>query len=106
MNFESKLMDNRKIKLALTVGILNQTGQGNTLQLVRRLMNKFRAEVGDFLGLRQLEDQVLNRSHTLQSFALDFEHYTLNLDIVNNRTDNTESINRLEFSIPTSMIAA
>jgi hypothetical protein len=106
LNFESKPMDNRKIKLALTVGILNQTGQGNTLQLVRRLMNKFRTEVGEFLGLRQLEDQVLNRSHTLQSFALDFEHYTLNLDIVNNRTDNTESINRLEFSTPTSMIAA
>ncbi|MCR9052109.1 MAG: hypothetical protein ACE362_11740 [Phaeodactylibacter xiamenensis] len=100
-------MSNRKMKLALTVGLLNRkTGEGNTLQLVKRLMNKFRSDVGGFLGMRQLEEQILNRSHTLQSFALDFEHYTLNLDIVNNRTDNTESINRLEFSAPASMIAA
>jgi len=79
-------MSNRKMKLALTVGLLNRkTGEGNTLQLVKRLMNKFRSDVGGFLGMRQLEEQILNRSHTLQSFALDFEHYTLNLDIVNNR---------------------
>ena len=100
-------MNNRKLKLALTVGLLNRkSGEGNTLQLVKRLMKRFQSDAGSFLGLRQLEHQVLNRSHTLQSFALDFEHYTLNLDIVNNRTDDTESINRLEFSAPTSVIAA
>ena len=107
LKLDMKAMSNRKIKLALTVGLLNRkSDQGNTLQLVKRLMGKFRSDAGHFLGLRELEHQLLSRTHTLKSYALDFEHYTLNLDIVNNPSDNTESINKLEFETSTSASAA
>ncbi|MEQ8702336.1 MAG: hypothetical protein RIC19_00390 [Phaeodactylibacter sp.] len=100
-------MNNRKLKLALTVGLLNRKpGQGNILQLVKRLMGKFRTDVGGFLGLRQLEHQVISNSYTLDAYALDFEYYTLNLDIVSNTSDNTESINKLEFEALTAASAA
>ena len=100
-------MNNRKLQLALTVGLLNRKpGQDNILQLVKRLMARFSADVGQYLGLRQLEDQIIGGAHTLKSYALDFEHYTLSLDIVSNAGDNTDSINRLEFEAVTTASAA
>lgn len=100
-------MNDRKIKLALTVGLLNrEPGQENILQLVKRLLVKFRTETGSYLGLRQLGHQIISGQHTLKSYALDFDCYTLNLDIVSNASDNTESINRLEFESLVTAYAA
>ena len=100
-------MSNRKLKLALTVGLLNRKPEhGNILSLVKCLMGKFSSDAGSFMGLRQIEQQNISNTHTLNAYALDFEFYTLSLDIIKNLTNNTESINRLEFEAQRQLFAA
>lgn len=94
-------MKSRKLKLALTVELLNRaSAETNLLQTAKQLMSAFRQEVGQFLGLQQTEDQSLNAFHRLNAYTIQFEHYTLDLEIVQNLTDNSQSIQRLHLQQP------
>jgi hypothetical protein len=55
-------MNIRKIKLALSVGLMNSE-PGNTLQVIKEQMHTFKGEVGNFLGLREVNNNLLNRNH-------------------------------------------
>lgn len=88
-------MNIRKIKLALTVGLMN-TPSGNALPLIKELMQGFRSEVGSFLGLQEVDRSALNQSHEKQRYALRFERCTIDLDLITNATTNTQVIRRFD----------
>ncbi len=76
-------MNIRKIKLALTIGLMNLEAE-NLLQGVRDLMQDFTGEVGAFLGLDLINNSRLNNSHVFQQYALKYENATLKVDVVAN----------------------
>jgi hypothetical protein len=90
-------MNIRKIKLALSVGLMNQEA-GNAVNKIERMMDNFREDVGDFVGRRELRKSNLNRSHVQQTYALQFERCTLNVDLVSNLATNTQVVNTFSFS--------
>ncbi|NBC06635.1 MAG: hypothetical protein GVY26_05525 [Bacteroidetes bacterium] len=71
----------KKIQLALTVGLMNQ-GDTNLLQAAKQLMSSFKDEAGSFMRLHKIEESNLGRKMRLKRYALEFERYTLDLDLV------------------------
>ena len=84
-------MNNRKIKLALTVGLMN-TDSPNLLQTITEQMTVFKNEVGSFLGLKELKNNRLNRGHVKHTYALRFENCTLSVDLVSNTFTKTQTV--------------
>ncbi len=76
-------MNIRKIKLALTVGLLNSDQPNNAIGLAQELMSGFQ-EVGNFLGLARVQDDQLNAANVQETYAIQYENCTLNLDLVRN----------------------
>lgn len=88
-------MNIRKIKLALTVGLMN-TPSGNALQQIRELMTGFSHEVGQFLGLQQVDHAHINHNHEQYRYALRFERLTVDLDLISNPSTKTQVIQRFD----------
>ena len=88
---EHILMNSRKIKLALTVGLINKE-TGNALQILRDMMQAFGDEVGAFLGLKETGTLNLSASHIQHSYAMTFERCTLNVDLVSNAKAQTQVV--------------
>ena len=74
-------MNIKKIKLALTVGLIN-SGTGSTLGKVRELMHSLEEDVGAMLSSQELKKAVLGPNMVQHSYALQFERCTLNVDVV------------------------
>ncbi|NRB62184.1 MAG: hypothetical protein HRU40_03990 [Saprospiraceae bacterium] len=88
-------MNIRKIKLALTVGLMN-TPSGNALHQIKDLMTSFSQEVGQFLTLQQVNYAQLNHNHEQYRYALRFERLTVDLDLISNPNTKTQVIQRFE----------
>lgn len=81
-------MNNREIKLALTVGLMNKNSGNNTLGFMKEVMMGFQ-EVGSFIGLRKVRKAKVNPNHVKQTYAMQFENCILNVDLISNqRTKN------------------
>jgi len=85
-------MDARKIKLALTVGLMNGEEEKNDLHLIRNLMIGLREDVGNFLGLSKVENSALDGSHVKETYAMQYEKCTLDVDFISNRQTNKQYI--------------
>jgi hypothetical protein len=77
------IMNSRKIKLALTVGLMNAGSSGNPLQFAKEILSGIQ-EVGSFLGLAVKNKSRLNAFHERQTYALQYENCTVDLDLVSN----------------------
>lgn len=84
-------MNTRKIKLALTVGLLNNSNQNNVLNNIRELMSTFK-EVGAFIGAKLIGKDVLNPAIIRQSYAINFEHCVVDLELVANPHTNSQYV--------------
>lgn len=84
-------MNNRKIKLALTVGLVNADNDSNPLNFIKELMLTFK-EVGAYIGSRILNNTMLNPSHVKQTYSIQFENCTLNVDLVSNPLTQSEYV--------------
>ncbi len=89
-------MNLKKIKLALTIDLLNQKNNHNILGIIREVMNTLRAEVGSFLS------QTLTTTRPLgdlvkQTYSLQYENGTLDLDVVVNQTTLNQYIYSFDF---------
>jgi hypothetical protein len=82
----------KKVNLALTVGLLNSNGQQNALQAVKELMSGFKDEVGAFLGLSRINNARLNQNHVKETYAIQFENCTLDVDLVFNPFTQTQVV--------------
>ena len=76
-------MNNRKIKLALTVGLVNTDVQANVISFIKDLMLGFK-EVGAFISSKILGNSRLNPSHVKETYLIQFENCTLNVELVSN----------------------
>jgi hypothetical protein len=88
-------MNTRKIKLALTVGLMNNDPGNNALNLVRELMLGFQ-EVGSFLGLSMKRKSNLNPGHIKQTYALQFENCTLDVELVQDSRTNSQYVQNFQ----------
>jgi hypothetical protein len=84
----------KKIHLALTIGLMNRSNP-NILQAAKQLMSGFNEEAGSFLGLTELGASSLGRKIHLKQYALRFEKYTLELDVVDGPTQDMTSVQGL-----------
>jgi len=84
-------MSNRNLKLALAVDLINLGKENNLLDLVQEIMLGFK-EVGKFLGLDNTKNSLLNANHVKESFSLQFENCTLDLDLVSNPQTKSQTI--------------
>ncbi|MCB0568748.1 MAG: hypothetical protein KDC66_03245 [Phaeodactylibacter sp.] len=87
-------MNNRKIKLALTVALLN-AGQNNILEAVKGLMLGFK-EVGAFLGQALVNNEKLNPAIVKETYAIQFENCTLEVGLVSNPFTRSQSVQGFE----------
>ena len=85
-------MNIKKIKMALTVGLMKNRESQHALQNLKEMMNNFREEVGNFLGLQELSIQMLNANHEQRSYAIQFERCTLSVDLIQNPRNNTQIV--------------
>lgn len=89
-------MNTRKIKLALTAGLINRNTNGNALQAVTELMTNFADEVGAFLGLTPVGHSSLDRNAIRERYALQYENCTLNVELVSNPKAQRQTIQRFQ----------
>ncbi|PSR08520.1 MAG: hypothetical protein DA408_00740 [Bacteroidetes bacterium] len=82
-------MNTRKIKLALTAGLINKNTNSNALASVKDLMTSFADEVGHFLGLINMGNASLGSNTIRESYALRYENCTLNVDLVSQANRQT-----------------
>lgn len=87
-------MNTRKVKLALTAGLINKSTNNNVLAAVKDLMNNFANEAGNFLALTPTGNTSLGGNATRESYALNYENCTLNIDLVSNPKANRQTIQR------------
>lgn len=85
-------MNIKKIKMALTIGLMKNRDSNQSLQALKELMNSFGGEVGNFLGLQKLDQELLNANHVQQRYALQFERCTLSVDLVANPKTKTQVV--------------
>jgi hypothetical protein len=77
-------MNIRKIKLALTVGLLNVGPSTNVLQIVKDLLADIQ-DLGTYLGQKQLNQTKISPISTKETVALQYEHGTIALDVIRHR---------------------
>lgn len=78
--------------MGLTIGLMKNRDSNQSLQGLKDLMNNFREEVGHFLGLQKLDQQLLNANHVQQRYAMQFERCILNVDLIANPQTKTQVI--------------
>lgn len=83
-------MNIRKIKLALTVGLMN-SNQSNALIALRDLMLGFK-EVGAYLGLTVVGNERINPALIRETYAIRFENCTLDVDLVSNPRTQSQTV--------------
>ncbi len=79
------------MKLELTVKLLNSGMRENLLSFIQELMQGFK-EAGNFLGLSLKDNSELNPSHIKQTYAIQFENCTLDVDLVSNAATRNQYV--------------
>lgn len=78
-------MNIRKIKLALTIALMNtEAHPKSALKVVKDLMQNFQTEVGNFLGWSVVKNAALDKKHIKRSYKMQFENCSVDLDMVVN----------------------
>jgi len=90
-------VDLKKIKIALTIELMNLQKRSNILCAVRDLMLQFK-EVGKFLDLSVVERSRLDNLHIKRAYAIRFEQCQLNLELISNSKTKKHTINTFDLS--------
>ena len=83
-------MNLRKIKIALTVGLMN-IDPNESVPNVRNLMSDVQ-EAGSFLGQALVSNESLGDNLTKKKYAIKFENCTVNLDLLSNMITNNHTV--------------
>ncbi len=86
-------MNIKKIKLDLTVNLLNQTSNSNILQNVQEAMATWSADVGNFVDTTILNNSGINSDLVKHTYAMQYENCTLNVDVVHNQKTSSQYLN-------------
>lgn len=85
-------MNIRKMKLALTVDLMNLSAPLAPVTSARNTMSRFENETGIFKGLSETQSTSLNNGIERKVFALRFENVTLDLDLITNSHNSEQFI--------------
>ena len=91
-------MNTRKIKLALTVGLINSGTQHNVNQAIQDVMADLQEEVGAFLGLRPVRRSPLGDYGFREEVSYQYENCTLNVDVVHPARTAGASVQRFRLN--------
>jgi hypothetical protein len=89
-------MNLKKIKLNLAIDLLNQRSNNNLLSTTRDLMGNFAEEVGAFMS-QKLTKARATGDLVKESYALQYEKCTLDLDVVVNKNNSNQYIYSFDF---------
>lgn len=90
-------MNTRKVKLALTVGLINKCAKCSPIQAVKDVMSATK-EVGSFIKSSIVSQRPLDSNNQASVYALEFENCTLNLDLVVNRHTRNQYVNGFQLN--------
>lgn len=88
-------MDIKKIKLKLSVNLINLKNSTNLLKSVIMMMQDFKDDVGNYIGLvpgKFEEKGDISR----QAYSIKYERCTLSLDLVVDQTTHNQYISNLD----------
>ena len=88
-------MNFRKIKLALTVDLVNGIQNGQLLKSIKNLMNDFK-EAGKFIGLSVTNSITLNQALTQRTFAIQYENVTLDVNVITNTATRSQYVQNFD----------
>lgn len=86
-------MNIRKLKLALTVGLMNKNKGSDTLNCVKDLLDDNQFDTGNYLGQKVVENKSIQRGFNKQTLALQYEHLTLDLNLFTNKKTQKQILN-------------
>ncbi len=86
-------MNTRKIKLGLTIDLLNNTQCSTCINVVKEKMAKFGKEVGNLIQATIIRISEVNSEIENRTYALQYENCTLNVDLAYNKTNHNQYIN-------------
>jgi len=84
-------MNLRKIKLALTIGLINKSERSNILKSIKELLKGFN-EVGTFLDTSVTNTIELSQSLIQKTFAIRYENLVLDVNVVTNTSTRSQHI--------------
>ena len=90
-------MDLRKIKLDLTVALLNNATCSNAPKLAKDRLASY-SEVGRFLGTSVLRKKAGGLNHNERRYSINFEHCTLDLQLITSPADAVYVVNGFELN--------
>ncbi len=82
----------RKIKLALTVGLMNEASEKNVLNSIKNMLKKFSADLGNFIDSKITKQLSLNAALENRTVAIRYENAVLNVNLVTNRNTRSQYI--------------
>ncbi|MEZ4986808.1 MAG: hypothetical protein R2795_17520 [Saprospiraceae bacterium] len=85
-------MNTRKIKLALTAGLINKSSQRNALVAVKELMNSLADEAGRFLVLQPVSNQSISNHSIKETYSLRYERCTLDVELISYPQANRQAV--------------
>lgn len=88
-------MNLRKIKLDLTVTLLNNPACANAPKLAKDRLQGFK-EVGRFLGTSVVKRKAIGKEQIERRYSIKFEHCTLDLLMVSNLKNYSHIVNNFQ----------
>lgn len=83
-------MNIRKIKLALTVDLLNHLTSDDPVNMAQETMESFCNEIGGYNGIVETENVLIDEKMELSTFDMLYDNCTLSLEVVRNKNTNKE----------------
>lgn len=84
-------MNTQKLKTALSLGIIQQNGNNNPLQVIRKNIEDIK-EAGRFIRTSLIKNAPINRNFTLERYAVVFENLTLDIELISNTQTHSQTI--------------
>ena len=90
-------MNIKQLKLALTVDLLNKPNYKDPVDFTLERMDDYSGVTGDFQGASQPFTSELNDTMERKTMALEFEHYTLNMDFIHDKNKKEDYLQTFDF---------
>lgn len=89
-------MTKQQIKLDLTLNLISQAHLNKPKEVIKKVLRNIK-EAGNFLGEKLIGQKVVGEDWLNQTYALQFEAFTLNVELVESRKTNTEVLRGFHF---------
>jgi len=81
-------MNIQKIKLDLTLSLLNKSFDNDVVNSITAFMADLQEEVGSFIDSQLVQQAGIDDTFERQTYAIQYENCTLNVDVVYNKNSS------------------